>query len=320
MKNYRVESIRGYSIDHFQELLTESTSELPSKFKIRETALGGWTNVNVLLETRNTPLVLKIPAIIEEYESNPYTYVVHISSQISKHGLCAKPITIGRLADSRETPFAIFEYIEGDTISSANYLSVENEIARVLRVFSELKPDGINCFSNAVEYHQRLLKELEVFNARMKPKDTSLRRTLDTLLDAFRTFTSHIIGSTSWPQLLMHGDLRLDNIVLTNDGPVLLDLESCALGEPILDLLYMKMESEDTLSLSNLSDVPKSKIQILSVLALLPVISWTLKRLIYLDHNMVETSLSSGSIRDRMNQYLSVKMKELTICLSSLSH
>ena len=103
----------------------------------------------------------------------------------------------------------------------------------------------------------------------------------------------------------------------------MLDLESCCIGEPSYDIVYLyTQQTTSTLSdypaVRNHLDLDQVQIDSLESLALISVLSWSIERLLNITLGRVEHYLVDTGIQERILKYVNNKSARLNELLNAL--
>ena len=317
MNDTDIHHVHEYSFEEFRNLIQTSIEETIPDFEVYPRIFGGWTNLNLLASSRETSMVLKIPAEKRIFDTNPFEYAFTLASDLNKLNFSPRPIAIGRLPDKSETPFAIYEYIHGrkyDDISKLNSCELESLITLKTKL-NLVKLEKMRIFRNTTEYVDYIISRHQSDWSQFEPKSELLEKTYNSLIQV-KEDIEIIEDSEDWPIEFMHGDFHLRNIVFPNHEPVLLDFEEAALGNPLYDYAYLRMESYNPYMYDQILKRVIPDIQIveygkLCKVALYSVIVWTYNRLLLVEHNLVDAILSTTSRARMMRDYLNSKLKLL---------
>ncbi|MGY5876874.1 MAG: aminoglycoside phosphotransferase family protein [Candidatus Thorarchaeota archaeon] len=318
MYSQRITEVHGHSVSELAELLRNSWDVSKTDCMLNSVTLGGWTSFNILVESKGARYVLKLPAIIGHHEANPYRYQFNAASQISREGLCPRPVEIGRFSNRNETPYCIYEYVEGQVRPSISSFSQDDlhEISSHLSRLSNLNPTDLKAFSKPSDYLSHIVQNTKSVAEMSTSQSTLLRTSLDKLVSTL-DYTDEIDSNTKWSSKLMHGDLHESNIVFRADGLYFLDLEACCYGEPLYDFSYILIESDEDDSSSDLESLKASQMDsetswALDILATVSVTAWTIERLLYIEADRVDPLLASVETRNAMFGYLNAKLSILS--------
>jgi aminoglycoside phosphotransferase (APT) family kinase protein len=157
------------------------------------------------------------------------------------------PATLGLCLDEavNERPFYVMEFVEGHVVRDAQSAARDLDdagrrraglsMAQTLAALHAVDVDtvGLGAFAKRDGYIERQLRRwYEQFNKSLVPgSDTA--GIVGELHDRLAVEIPPQLGST-----IVHGDYRLDNTVLGDDGTVraVLDWEICTLGDPLADM------------------------------------------------------------------------------------
>lgn len=168
-------------------------------------------------------------------------------------GLCQDPAVSG-------APFYVMAHVDGivprdETVVAASLdeparATAADSLVDALVALHQVDPDqvGLGQLGRREGYMERQL-------ARWKRQlEQSQTRPLPTLDEVHRRLSAAVPTQVG-PARIVHGDFRLDNLILSRDGQVLavLDWELCTLGDPLADvgllLVYWAEPGDDTLPL-----------------------------------------------------------------------
>ena len=312
--------IHGHTIVELAQLVRDACDIFDGDVFLKEQSLGGWSNINVLGQSDGIDFVLKLPASVPPYETFHYNRLFTTSSFLDKTGVTAKPLAVGKLSDDADTPFIIFEYVDGvihEDLADFSLSELES-LQRSLLIFSQQKPTGLTRYSSVHKY----LTSIHEFVESRVPR-SSCSREVDDLLATYRKICSLVLTYTDslgpWPLGLMHGDLWAPNIVFRKETAILLDLESCAYGSRFFDLAYL-LEADAEAS----QDLPEGLVLLeemeevdrLRPPAIAYLILWSIERLLSIDAGFIEPSLTTQRIRSALVDYTHSKISRLSSLLS----
>jgi aminoglycoside phosphotransferase (APT) family kinase protein len=157
------------------------------------------------------------------------------------------PVTVGLCTDEtvNERPFYVMEFVEGHILRSAPQAeaafdestrrSVGDHMADTLAALHDVDPDavGLGDLGRHEGYIERQLKRWRSQYDQMQVEGVDNGALVDRVSD---DLARHI--PTQQRTSVVHGDYRMDNVVLADDGTVraILDWEICTLGDPLADL------------------------------------------------------------------------------------
>jgi aminoglycoside phosphotransferase (APT) family kinase protein len=158
-----------------------------------------------------------------------------------------------------EAPFYVMEFVEGPILrglaeaeifpEESDRRAIGERVADTLVEIHAVDPDavGLGELGRKEEYVARQLRRWQ------GQWEKSKTRELETIDEVHERLASRI--PEQGPATIVHGDYRLDNMILTPAGEVaaVVDWELCTLGDPLADLgllmVYWPRAGEETLSL-----------------------------------------------------------------------
>jgi aminoglycoside phosphotransferase (APT) family kinase protein len=313
----QVKIVHGHSLPELEDQVSRS---LGGEFDITidPSVLGGWSNITLLTYSQGHTFVLKLPATKGPFRSHPYTREYKVMNFLSREGLCPRPVKIGRLNDEERTPFMVTEYVKGVVRPSLTEMTGEDlgNLRVALTHLSALRPPGVKSYRKPSDYLSSIAEVVE----QSAQAATSLSRNLGRLLGSFQGVVERVGDLTDsscvWSRRTMHGDLQESNVVIQPDRVVLIDLESCSIGEPLLDLAYLFSQDEGSmLSIRHevLSAGDESRIiERLRPLAVISAVGWSLQFLERLEAGLIEDSALAPDAGARVSRYVEDKMQYLT--------
>ncbi len=280
--------------------------------------LGGWSNVNVLLETgAGQRLVLKVPAVrdvtVAHYEMLAARY-----RALASRDLMPSPIEVGCLGELT-IPYLLLEYVDGEVYSSPSAMPPDRLVFlrdALARLWDSRVGDA-PVFRSSIDYLVHLIGTLEQCDgpelfSELVPA-VSYSDTIDRIRD--------VCLSMHWSQALIHGDLSESNIVFTEGRVWLLDPEALCFADPRLDIAYLSVQHEHegpTEMIRHLFDSPELRPESgHTVLALLSCITWSVQRIVDIDRGRVTEHLATGDVRQRIGAYVRQKMGLLALELDA---
>jgi aminoglycoside phosphotransferase (APT) family kinase protein len=158
------------------------------------------------------------------------------------------PITYGLCTDEsvNGSPFYVMEFVEGHIVRDAQIArsALDSEgrrragesMAVTLAALHEVDVDavGLGDFAKREGYIDRQLRRwYEQFRNSVVEDGVDTSRIVGEVHDKLASGVPHQQGTT-----IVHGDYRLDNTVISDDGSVraVLDWEICTLGDPLADM------------------------------------------------------------------------------------
>jgi aminoglycoside phosphotransferase (APT) family kinase protein len=157
------------------------------------------------------------------------------------------PATIGLCTDEAvsERPFYVMEFVDGHILRSApeaeaafdetTRRGIGDHMADTLAALHQVDPDavGLGDLSRHDGYIERQLKRWRSQYEQMQVEGVDHGRLVERVSDELARRVPKQQRTS-----VVHGDYRLDNVVLADDGTVraILDWEICTLGDPLADL------------------------------------------------------------------------------------
>jgi aminoglycoside phosphotransferase (APT) family kinase protein len=157
------------------------------------------------------------------------------------------PVTVGLCTDEsvNERPFYVMEFVEGHILRSApeaeaafdetTRRGIGDHMADTLAALHDVEPDavGLGDLGRHEGYIERQLKRWRGQYDQMQVAGVDH----DGLVDRVSDDLARRIPKQQRTSVV-HGDYRMDNVVLAGDGSVraILDWEICTLGDPLADL------------------------------------------------------------------------------------
>jgi len=226
------------------EFMQAALGSPPGELRVRRFR-GGQSNPTYLLSVGEVPYVLRkkppgrlLPsahAVEREYR---------IMSALASSGvpvprmlcLCEDPGVLG-------TPFYIMEYIEGRVLydpalpgmSREERVAVYTEMNRVISALHQIdyRSVGLKDFGRPGHYLER---QVGRWTKQYRASETSTIEAMERLIDWLPTHLPAAQDSS-----IVHGDFRLDNLILSTTEPRILavvDWELSTLGDPLADVAY----------------------------------------------------------------------------------
>jgi aminoglycoside phosphotransferase (APT) family kinase protein len=159
------------------------------------------------------------------------------------------PVTIGLCTDEavNERPFYVMEFVDGHILRSASEAeaafdkamrrTVGDHMADTLAALHNVDPDavGLGDLGRHEGYIERQLKRWRGQYDQMQVEGVDVD--IDGLVERVSDELARRIPKQQRTSVV-HGDYRMDNVVLADDGTVraILDWEICTLGDPLADL------------------------------------------------------------------------------------
>ncbi len=178
------------------------------------------------------------------------------------------PVTAGLCTDEsvNERPFYVMEFVDGHILRSASEAeeafdeptrrAIGDHMADTLAALHEVDPDavGLGDLGRHEGYIERQLKRWRSQYDQMQVVGVDHGALVDRVSDDLARRIPKQQRTS-----VVHGDYRLDNVVLADDGTVraILDWEICTLGDPLADLgLLMVYWADPTDSMAVLGMSP----------------------------------------------------------------
>ena len=157
------------------------------------------------------------------------------------------PVTVGLCTDEsvNERPFYVMEFVEGHILRSApeaeaafdeaTRRGIGDHMADTLAALHDIEPDavGLGDLGRHDGYIERQLKRWRGQYDQMQVEGVDHGGLVDRVSDDLARRIPKQQRTS-----VVHGDYRMDNVVLAGDGSVraILDWEICTLGDPLADL------------------------------------------------------------------------------------
>ncbi len=312
--------VHGHTIKELERLLQDACALFDESVTLEINALGGWSNINIRGYSGEIDFVLKLPWTISSHSIEPYKKLFDISLFFNRHELGPLPLSIGKLSDSKETPFIIFEYVAGVIHSSLTDFSVD-ELAAVnkcLHHFSQQKPPGLTLYESASDYIATAHDQVDNHEG-LSSCSQELADLHNSLSKLYPEVLSYADSLGKWTQSLMHGDLWVPNIVLQSDKVILLDFEAAAYGHRLYDMAYLLETPSipETKTFGLISPDEIDRVNKLRPIALAYVVEWSLERLLSVESNLVEPNLATKESWSAVMGYTRSKISRLEALLTN---
>jgi aminoglycoside phosphotransferase (APT) family kinase protein len=157
------------------------------------------------------------------------------------------PVTVGLCTDEavNERPFYVMEFVEGhilrtalqaeDAFDKSTRRAVGDHMADTLAALHDVDPEavGLGDLARHDGYIERQLKRWRGQYDQMQVEGIDNGELVEQVSDELAARIP-----TQQRTSVVHGDYRMDNVVLADDGTVraILDWEICTLGDPLADL------------------------------------------------------------------------------------
>ncbi|MHA2140522.1 MAG: aminoglycoside phosphotransferase family protein [Candidatus Thorarchaeota archaeon] len=315
MTKQRLVKVHGHSLLELEGMLLESCDLFDKKVELDTESLGGWSNVNICGHSGELDFVLKLPWSVSSLDEGHYKKLYDTSLFFSNLGIASKPLALGCLTDSAQTPFILFEYVEGTIHESLSDFSSSEIVSlrKSLDILSKQKPSGLKQYDSPSKYLTDAINPV-VDHAGFTDCSEELSQLITSYTKTHDTLLSYANSLDSWSSSIMHGDLWTPNILMKNGKVVLLDFEACAYGDRFFDLACL-LEPFNNPPLSNHPRLVNSD-ELDDVDSLRPIansylITWSLERLLSMESGLVEPNLASTEVRSSLIEYINSKMIRL---------
>ena len=315
MMKRQLSKVHGHTISELERVLKDSCDLFDNEVHLEQEALGGWSNINIRGQYDEGSFVLKLPWTIFKRDADYYQQLNDISQFYGKLGITTSPLAMGLLSDKMQTPFIIFEYIEGVVHNSLVDFS-EQDILLLkdcLNILYREKPPGLILYESPSAFLDATHSTIASHEGlSMCSRDVTLLNT--SFSDMFSEVQTYVDSLGSWTTTVMHGDLWVPNIVLQSERAVLLDFEDCAYGNRFYDLAFL-LETPISPSIDLLSRLidPDEETIVSSYrpLALSYIIIWSIERLLSMEAGLVEPNLNTRESRSDVIGYTRSKISRL---------
>jgi aminoglycoside phosphotransferase (APT) family kinase protein len=158
-----------------------------------------------------------------------------------------------------EAPFYVMEFVEGPVLrglaeaeifpGEADRRAIGERVADTLVAIHGVDPDGVG-LGDLGRKEDYVARQLHRWQGQWEKSKT---RELEAIDRVHAALSARI--PEQGPATIVHGDYRLDNMILTDSGEVaaVVDWELCTLGDPLADvgllMAYWPARGEDTLAL-----------------------------------------------------------------------
>ncbi len=320
MMKQQMHQAHGHSIQELEQLLRDACDLFDSEVSLESHMLGGWSNLNIHGHSGGLDFVLKLPSRLASLGVGPYRYLYDVSLFFNKLGIASQPLAIGQLPDANETPYIVFEYVDGvihDSLSDFAQAEIES-LRECLHILSNQEPPGIPRFESPSDYLDSY-HSLVTNHDQLSRASEKVAGLIDQVSEIYPLVLSYTDSLGEWKHSVMHGDLWVPNIVLHSEGVTLLDFEACAFGSSFYDLAYLfetTVHTPEDINSFFLSSDDEHKVNSLLPLVLSFLIEWSLERLLSMEAGMVEPNLDTPRIRTSILDYTRLKMSKLRSILS----
>ncbi|MFW9964131.1 MAG: aminoglycoside phosphotransferase family protein [Candidatus Sifarchaeia archaeon] len=320
MTNRQLVRVHGHSIADLENLLQNACDLFNGDLSLEHQALGGWSNINIRGQSNGIDFVLKLPWSTSIHDITFYKKLYDVSKFFHERGIASFPLAMGRLPDTKETPFLIFEYARGKIHDSlAEFATHEIESLKTcLKTLSHQKPPGLHRFKSASEHLNSTYKLVDNHEG-ISIASRDVIELIDSFIEVYHQVLSHTDKLDRWSELVMHGDLWVPNIVLQSGKIILLDFEACAYGNQFYDLAYL-LETPANVSehipTGLVSAEDTDEVKKLRPLAVSHLIGWSLERLLSMESGLVEPNLNTKESRTAIIDYTHAKLFRLKALLA----
>ncbi|MHA1964704.1 MAG: phosphotransferase family protein [Candidatus Thorarchaeota archaeon] len=320
MTKRQLARVHGYSITELEHLLQDSCDLFEDEVFLECEALGGWSNINIRGRSGGIDFVLKLPWLISAHGTSPYKYLNDVSLFFNKLGIAPLPLSMGKLSDTKETPFIIFEYVDGFIHDSLTEFTTHEITAlkECLQVLSQENPPGLKRYNSPSDH----LITTHTLVEDHKGLSTCSQEVAE-LIDSFDKLYPDVLSFTdslgAWFPSFMHGDLWIPNIVFQSGNVILLDFEACAYGNHLYDLAYLletPVSTTENIPPGLILPEDVDEVNSLRPLVLAFLVEWSLERLLSMESGLVEPNLATPESRSALIGYIRSKMSRLKIILS----
>jgi thiamine kinase-like enzyme len=315
MMKRQLAMVHGHKMTELEHLLQDACVLFDDDVSLACDSLGGWSNINIRGHSTGIDFVLKLPWTISSHDISFYRHLNDISLLFNKQGIAALPLSMGNLSDTLETPFIIFEYIDGVTHDTLlEFAPHEIKLLKqTFQILSQQNPPNLKRYKSPSDHlttAYALVENHEGFS--------NSSQEVAVLIDSFNEIYPEVLSYTDslgvWRPTIMHGDLWAPNIVLHSGKAVLLDFEACAYGSSLYDFAYLLetpvIESVDKL-VGLLSPDDADGVNSLRPLVVSFLVTWSLERLMSMESGLVEPNLSTTESKSAIIGYVRSKISRL---------
>jgi len=308
--------VHGHSITRLNHLLQAQADEVRDIF-LTGAALGGWSNFNLLARGNEGMLVVKFPSFHITYSDNPYNYQYRILSELAPLNIGPEPIQVGRLADSRNTPFLILKYLQGEVINSFDELSRKKArlLDDTLSLLNDSSLASLKAYRSPDAYLARKIGDAESAKSLLENASPQLEQLIADL-SSLEPRIKKTLSSVNWTRVPMHGDLQESNVIFRGERAFLLDFEECCEGDASYDTCYLYLQNPGD-SPDNFLEKPKPRrVSMDDILAMVPLvltvlIAWSIEWLCYSEMDLISPWLTSSKAYTAVMEYTREKVAML---------
>lgn len=319
MTKRQLARVHGHSVTELEHLLQDACDLFDGAVSLEREALGGWSNINIRGHSKGIDFVLKLPWSLSSHDTRPYKHLNDISLFFNKLGIAALPLSMGQLSDTMETPFIIFEYIDGVIHDSLTEFTPQEitSLKDCLQILSLQKPPGLKRYKSPSD-HLTTAYVLVENHEGLSNRSQEVAVLIDSFNEIYPNVLSYADSLDVWVPSIMHGDLWIPNIILESGKVTLLDFEACAYGTPLYDLAYF-LETLVSASYAKLPGLlnPEDvdEVNSLRPLVVAFLVNWSLERLLSMESGLVEPNISSPVRRSAVIGYTRSKITRLKTLL-----
>ncbi len=251
--------VTGWMLDRLPELTTPLTFTLIAggrsnlTFRVEDAAGRAWA-------LRRPPLHHVLPT------AHDMSREYRLMHALGPAGIPV-PVTVGLCTDEsvNERPFYVMEFVEGHILRSApeaeaafdvaTRRAVGDHMADTLAALHDVDPEavGLGDLGRHEGYIERQLKRWRGQYEQMQVEGVDHGGLVERVSDELARRIPKQQRTS-----VVHGDYRMDNVVLADDGTVraILDWEICTLGDPLADLGMLMVywaDRNDTMAVLGLS-------------------------------------------------------------------
>ncbi len=316
----QISEVHGHTIAELAHLLRDGCDLFDGDVNLENGVLGGWSNINIRGQSAGIDFVLKLPWQTASHDTGLYKHLYDISLFFNKLDIAALPLSMGQLSDTNETPFIIFEYVDGVIHDSLTEITTQEITAlkNCHQLLSHQKPPGLKRYKSPSD----LLTRTHAFVENHEGHSDCSKEVV-ALIDAMNRIYPEVLSYTdslgAWSPSVMHGDLWIPNVIFDSGKVTLLDFEACAYGSHLYDLAYL-LESPVGITENEISGLirpeEKNPVNNLRPTVVAFLVEWTLERLLSMESGLVEPNLTTTESRSALIGYARSKTTRLKTLLS----
>lgn len=311
--------VHGYTITELEHLLQDSCDLFDGDVFLECEALGGWSNINIRGRSAEIDFVLKLPWFVSSHDKNPYKPLYNISLFFNRLGIAALPLSMGRFSDKMETPFIIFNYVEGLIHDSLTEFAAHEitSLKNCLQILHTQNPPSLKRYKSPSD-HLTTTHALVENHEGLSNSSQELAELIDSFNEHYPVVLAYTDSLEDWSQSLMHGDLWIPNIIFQSRNVILLDFEACAYGNHLYDLAYLletPVSTTENILPGLILPEDMDEVNSLRPLVLAFLIEWSLERLLSMESGLVEPNLATPESRSALIGYIRSKISRLKTIL-----